>query len=126
MARTIVPAIKVGRDALTTLGTIAVPAGSVTPIDQANGNYVKPKRSHKLVLLVYNSKAGATLLTIRAGAYPPAEEAGVGDLALSLPTVSFVLITGLSGARFLQKDGTINIDTDAGATGSIWAYEMPA
>lgn len=127
MARTVLP-IQVGaRETITPLGTLAAPLGGGTAIDQVNGMVVTPKRSHRLVLFIYNSAAGAHVYTIRAGIYPPAESMGQGDLvSASIPTVAFAIVTGLSGARFLQAGGAINIDFDAGTTGTIWAYEQPA
>jgi len=110
-----------------TLAAPAVTAGGIA-IDQVNGMNILPvKRFHKLVIAIYNSKAGNIVTTIRKGIYPPAEDAGLGDLVLAgQVTVTFNFIAGLDGSRFMQNDGSVNIDWDAGATGVIWAFEAPA
>jgi hypothetical protein len=127
MARTAVPVTKLGRGTFGLGGTLAAPAGGGVAIDQANGMKVSPKRLHKLALVIYNSKAGTIVTTVRKGVYPPAEDSGVGDLASAAQaTVTFNFLTGLDGSRYAQANGDVNLDWDAGATGVVWAYEMPA
>jgi hypothetical protein len=127
MARTAIPIVRQARDTLATGGTLAAPLGGGIAIDQANGMKVSPKDAAKLVLIVYNSKAGNIQTTIKAGAYPPAEAAGQGDLVVpAQATVTFYMLSGLNGERFLQANGDVFIDWDAGATGVVWALECPA
>lgn len=124
--RDIIVTNKLVRGGNLNLGSIAAPAngGAFT---QANGQQFTVRRSSKFFLLVYNSKAGAIIVTIKAGVYPPATMQGLGDLALTIPTtVFFALLGPFEGARHQQADGSIWVDTDAGATGSMWAFETPA
>ena len=126
MARDVLTVNKLTRNGSLNLGSIAAPAngGAFT---QANGQVVTPKKAAKFGLIVYNSKAGAINVIIRKGVYPPAEDAGLGDLTVNVPTTAFwTLIGPFDGSRFLQKDGSIQIDTDAGATGAMFVVEFPA
>lgn len=126
MARDVLTINKLTRNGFLSLGSIAAPANGAA-FTQANGQAMVPKKAQKFLLVVYNSKAGAVVLTIRKGVYPPAEDAGVGDLTFTITTTAFLTIAGpFDGSRFLQRDGTINVDTDAGATGTMWAIEVPA
>lgn len=126
MVRDVLVVNKLTRNGNLNLGSIAAPANGVA-FTQANGQVMTPKKAAKVALLVYNSKAGAIIVTIRKGVYPPAEDAGVGDLAVTIPTTAFWNLIGpFDGSRFLQKDGTIQIDTDAGATGAMYVVEFPA
>lgn len=123
--RDVITVTKVPRNTAVNLGSLAAPANGAA-FTQSNGQtFSGIKRSSKFCLLVYNSKAGAIVITVKAGAYPPAEDAGLGDYSYTCPTtVFFTLIGPLDGSRFLQANGTINVDTDASATGTMWAFEM--
>jgi hypothetical protein len=127
MARTVIPVVRAtSRDAVQLGGTLAAPAGAGIALDQGNGMVVTPKRASKLLVVIYNSKAGNIVTTVRAGIYPPGEDQTLGDLVLAgQVTVTFSFLLGFSG-RFCQAGGAINLDWDAGATGVVWAYEMPA
>src|SRR5438105_273781 len=101
MARTAIPIVRQARNALSTGGTLAAPLGGGIAIDQANGMKVSAKDIGKLVLIVYNSKAGNIQTTIAKGVYPPAEDSGLGDLVVAgQATVTFYMLTGLDGSRF--------------------------
>ena len=127
MARSLIPIQQGVRDTVYLIGTLGAPLLGGTAIDQANGMYVAPKKYSRMIILVYNSKAGPIQTTIKAGVYPPAEAAGQGDLVTAaIPTVSFVLFTGFNGSRFFQTLGQLFFDTDAGATGLVWCYELAA
>lgn len=127
MARTAITVTRPARNAVSVLGTLAAPASNGIALDQANGMVFTPKRGSKINILIYNSKAGTIVTTVRKGTYPPAEDAGVGDLVVTaLATVAFQLIAGLDGSRFFQKDNTVQLDWDAGATGTVWVWESPA
>ncbi len=125
--RTVIPIQQGVRSTAYLIGTPAAPLLGGTVIDQANGMYVAPKKYSRVVLLVYNSKAGNIQTTIKAGVYPPAEAAGEGDLVTAaIPTLSLVLFTGFNGSRFFQPLNQLFFDTDAGATGVVWCYELAA
>lgn len=67
---------------------------------------------------------GTTVVTVKAGDYPPALSAGQGDLALSL-TVGTHYVGPLTSARFLQNDGTVNVDVATSANVTLAALRLP-
>lgn len=102
---------------------LADPAG--TAVDPANGHQVTPPRQfRKLLLRVAYTFAGAKTLTLKAGATPPAESAGQGDLVVTLNNQTS-WIGPLESARFEQKDGSLWLDVQAAATGTITAFALP-
>src|SRR4029077_13508120 len=127
MARTVVPVAKLARGVITLGGTLAAPVATpACAIDQASAHIITPKRVAKLMLVVYIAGAGPYTLTVRQGAYPPAEGSTLGDLVTAgLVTVTFTFIA-VDPSRHIQKDGSIWVDTAAGCTGVIWAVEQPA
>lgn len=107
------------------------PAG--TAIDQANGMNIalasgalpSAPTAHNLYLRVNNSAAGPHNVIVRAGAYPPAFRAGLGDLTVSVVNATTRWIGPFEAARHMQADGSINVDFDAGTTGTITAFLSP-
>lgn len=127
MARTNLPLTN-----LVANGGLTDPAG--TAIDQANGMNVAipttaiPSGPHldKLVLRVANTAGGAKNTIVRAGANPPSFRASVGDLTVQVPATTGVKWLGpFEIARFMQADGSLNIDFESGATGTITAFMAP-
>ncbi len=120
-----------------------------TAIDAANGMNIALASSaipsaasgDRLVLYVQNSFAGTKTVTVRAGAgvgvistgvgvtgYPiPGQEGGLGDLTTGNLTASTgtAFIGPFDTARFIQPDGSINVDFAASMTGLIWAVLLP-
>src|ERR1051326_5410912 len=102
------------RDAVT-ITALTLNAGVTTPagvtISPTNGaNIAAPTRARKMVVRVTNTITNAThTVTIKAGANPPAGRAGIGDLSVAIPQSDERLIV-LEHARFVQADGTINVD----------------
>ncbi len=126
--RDIIATSKLTRNSATglNLGSIAAPAAGAA-FTQANGQQFTVRKAHKFLILVYNSKAGAINVIIRAGVYPPALDAGKGDLTIPVGTTVFFTVLGpFDSARFQQADGSIWVDTDAAATGIMWPFEVPA
>jgi hypothetical protein len=115
---------KVARNAALNLGSLAAPAGGAA-FTQANGQSIAIGNAARFGLLVYNSKAGAIVITVKAGdPAAGAESSGLGDYSYTCPTtVFFTLIGPLESARFAQVGGKIFVDTDAGAPGTMWAFE---
>lgn len=126
MARTNLPL-----SALTTNNKTSI---STTAIDQANGMTLAlasnaipsgPAAEH-LVLVMNNTAAGAHNFILRAGASnPPAFRAGLGDLTISVPATTTVYIGPFDYARFVQSDGSLSVDFDAGTAGTIQALMVP-
>src|SRR5947209_1713227 len=107
MARTAVTITNLVKD-----GNVVQPAG--TTLDQANGmNVATDGRLRKYLIAVTNTFAGTKAVTVRAGAaYPagPAFQAGQGDLVINVAQNATQFIGPLSSARFVQADGSINLD----------------
>jgi hypothetical protein len=115
MARTLVPVTDL------TAGTSVVdPAG--TTADQPNGHTVTGARPEVLLLRVSNSTAGALNATVKAGTQPLAVSSGQGDLVVSVPATGAVFIGPLESARFLQNDGSLSLDLQAGFAGKVTAF----
>lgn len=120
MARTAVPVTAIS------LNTGTVSSG--TAIDTSNGHVLTLPDDGRFILEVDNTGTVATAtLTIKAGDNPPAALAGLGDTTFVVGTSGkhrgiFLLET----ARYMQNDGTINIDAGSGfSAGTIAAYSLP-
>lgn len=77
----------------------------------------------EVVLRVVTTTA-TTVATVKAGDYPPALSAGQGDLAVSCP-VGTTFIGPFTSARFVQNDGTLNVDSATAANQTITAFKLP-
>lgn len=117
MARTAVTVTTLGPNANT-----ADPAGNA--VDPTNGHIISGVPLEELVLEIDSTFAGAKTFTVKAGANPPAEMAGQGDLAVSLNAV-VGRIGPFTSARFAQSDGSLYLDVAASATGTVKAFRIP-
>lgn len=113
---------------LTANVATADPAG--TSLDATNSHVVTPVSAlDEYVIRVSHTTGSSKTLTIKAGDNPPADAAGQGDLATAFadgsgtPVVKW--IGPLSSARFIQNDGTLNIDVAASMTGTITVFKIP-
>lgn len=113
---------------LTANTVVADPAG--TALDATDSHVFTPTAPlHEYVIRVVNTTASTKTVTVKAGDNPPADAAGQGDLVLSLtagdstPTVKW--FGPLTSARFIQNDGTVNIDVAASMTGTITVFSIP-
>lgn len=105
--------------------SIAEPAGNA--VDPANGHIFTPTgegQLEEMYLRINLTFAGSKNITIKAGANPPALAAGQGDLVVAINNTTRVL-GPFSSARFAQKDGSLWLDVEAAATGTIFAFHMP-
>ena len=99
--------------------------GAGVAINTTNGgNLAAGSFTDRLVLRVDQTFAGTLNLTVRAGVYPPAFRQGMGDLVLALTQAKHIIF--LEAARFVQADGSINIDYQATMTGTVYCYQVPA
>jgi hypothetical protein len=133
MARTNLP--------LTTLTpNSAVLNSAGTAIDATNGmNIQMPTTAipaaggpDTLILYVQNTFAGTKTVTVRAGvgggATPgQAFRSGLGDLTTGNLNASTgtAFVGPFDVARFVQLDGSVNVDFAAGTTGTVWAVLLP-
>lgn len=125
--------------------TLMTPNGAVlnnagTAIDAANGmnitfsstGFPSAPLMDTLILYVQNTTASTKTVTVRAGANTtylnvPSFEAGKGDLTTGNLTASTgtAFIGPFEIARFMQPDGSMNVDFSASMTGTIWAVLLP-
>jgi len=116
MPRTNLPVTPFVRDGLTTPGTTAV--------DPTNGHEVAYTKTGNLVIEVNNTAGTAKNVTLRRGDVvlaPGARE----DLVLQVPNAARRFLGPFDSGRFAQPGGKINVDLEAGITGTIAAYLMP-
>lgn len=130
MARTNIP---VSAFVANSANGLADPAG--TTIDQANGmNVVMTTETvppsydafRGVFLRVKNTAAGTQHVIVRAGKNPPAFRADLGDLTVTIATGATVWVGPLDMSVYAQSDDSLNVDFDAGTTGTITAFVAPA
>lgn len=100
-------------------------------LDATNSHVFTPAAPlDEYLIYVINTTASEKDITIKAGDNPPADAAGVGDLTQAFAagdsTPVEKVVGPLSSARFIQNDGTVNIDVESGMTGTIVVYRVPA
>jgi hypothetical protein len=102
--------------------SFADPAGTTA---QAGTNSISTAgvATEEVYLRVVTATA-TTVLTVKAGVYPPALSAGQGDLAVSCP-VGTTWIGPLTSARFAQADGTVNFTSATPANHTVTAFRLP-
>lgn len=119
MARTALPYSN-----LVANSNLAQPAG--TTIDQANGMVIAAARPELTILRVANTNGTDRVVTVKAGDNPPALAAGQGDLAVTVVATTGVQFIGpFESGRFIQADGTMEIDFAASFAGTITALKVP-
>lgn len=101
-----------------------------TALNTASGHVLTAPNDGRVLLQINNSgTADAFTATVKAGDNPPAFQAGLGDLVVTVGTAAATarVAIPLETARFLQDDGTINIDFawGTGGAGDIAAYSFP-
>ena len=106
--------------AVTLNAGTAQPAG--TTINVTNGAEVASNDTDNLMLEIRNTDGTDRVATIVAGVGPLAE---YGDLAITVPATSGVMMVALEGARFVQADGKIYVNFAASFAGTIAAYRLP-
>lgn len=109
-------------NALSPNSSIAEPAGNA--VDPTNGHIASAVPHEELYLYIDSTFAGAKNFTIKAGVSPPALEKGQGDLVVAINAAKRLLGPFTSG-RFMQADGSLWVDVEAAATGTIRAYRIP-
>lgn len=106
-------------------GTLADPAGTALNAGVGNGHAIVAAQPERTVLRITNTTAGAVNATIKAGVYPPALASGLGDLTVPIGANSAAFVGPFESGRFIQKDGSLNVDIAAGHTGTITAFLEP-
>lgn len=110
--------------ALTPDAGTAQPAG--TAINVTNGAVINGAGDTKRLLVrVQNTVASAKNVTFRAGVNPPSSRKGIGDLVVQVPATTGDRLFVLESARFVQADGSIQVDFEAAMTGFVSAVRLP-
>lgn len=106
---------------------IAQPAG--TTIDATNSHVINNALPEQTVLRVTNTHSSDHVITIKAGDYPPAWAAGLGDLTVTVTATSGVQFIGpFESGRFgktVAGKMVLNIDIEASHAGTITAFLVP-
>lgn len=113
MARSVVPVTQIPVNA----GTIVATAGT---IDTSNGQVINTP-SDTMVLWVNNTGPAGTIV-FKAGDNPPALRSLLGDESVNIGGTAQLYLK-FETARFMQSDGTVQIDWGGSPAGSIAAYE---
>lgn len=108
-----------------TAGTAAAESAG-TAADPTNDHVVTIDGPLEDYLFVFKNTNGTDrVATIAAGDSPPALSAGQGGLAITVPaTTGVMMVGGLESARYIQSDGTLNIDLAASFAGTVHAYRV--
>lgn len=118
MARTAVPYSNLAANS-----SLADPAG--TTADPTNGHTIAAAEPERTMLRIKNTTAGALNAIVKAGTYPPALASVQGDLTVSVGAGVTVWIGPVESGRFIQKDGSLSVDLQAGFTGTVTAFLVP-
>ncbi len=104
-------------------------ATGATTIDSTlvtNGATIASAKPERTLIRVANTEGSTNTLTIKAGDNPPALRAGQGDLVVTVAATSGVQYIGpLESDKYLQADGSLEIDFESGMTGSIDVLLLP-
>lgn len=104
-------------------------ATGATTIDATlvtNGVVINSAEPERTLIRVTNTEASTNTVTIRAGDNPPALAAGQGDLVVTVAASTGVQYIGpVESGRFLQNDGTLEVDFETGMTGAIDVLLLP-
>ncbi len=104
-------------------------ATGATTIDSTlvtNGVVVTSAHPERTLIRVTNTEGSTNTVTVNAGDNPPALAAGGGALVVTVAATTGVRYIGpFESGRFLQSDGTIEIDFESGMTGAIDVLLLP-
>lgn len=108
MARVLIPVNELSYNTALELTTVDVNA--------TDNHYIDVDDLDDCVLYVTNTTGSDKAVTIKAGVTPPALRASIGDLAETV-TNGEARYFRLESARFLQVDGTVNVNLASGYSG---------
>lgn len=105
-------------------GNLAQPAGTTLVVAPTNNMQVANAVPEQTVLRVVNTGVEQDI-TVKAGDYPPAIAAGLGDLVVTVAATTGVQLIGpFESGRFLQSDGSMLIEAET-VDGTITAFKVP-
>lgn len=96
-----------------------------TALDPTNHHSIVATAPENHLLIQVAEGTAVKTVTVKAGTTAFAIEAGLGDLVVSPSTTVRTIIGPFESQRFEQSDGTVHLDLEAAAAGTIWAYELP-
>lgn len=102
------------------IGNAAADNWSIRPLVLATGSL--PTGDH--LLLKFLGGAASTTIRIVAGARPPSQRQGLGDLVFALANTEVRYIV-IETARFLQADGSIDIWSTTENGNRLTVFELP-
>lgn len=105
--------------ALVANSSLAGPAGTASGAT----NIVAAGPPEEVVLRAVVVTA-TTNVTVKAGDSPPAHSAGQGDLVVACP-VGTTFLGPFTSGRFVQDDGTMNVDVATSANVTLTAFRVP-
>jgi hypothetical protein len=123
MARTaITPRALVANGSLDSVtGPTTIDATLVT-----NGVVINSAEPERTILRVANTEGSTNVVTVRKGDNPPALAAGQGDLAVTIAATTGIRYLGpFESGKYLQNDGSMEIDFETGMTGTIDVLLIP-
>jgi hypothetical protein len=112
---------------VVTLSTVGAATNAGTTADPTEDHVITVDFPlEELVLRFTNTNGSDRVATIVAGDSPPALSSGQGNLNITVPATSGdMTVAGLESARFMQSDGTIQIDLATSYAGAIRAFRVP-
>lgn len=112
---------------VVTLSTVGAATNAGTTADPTEDHVITVDFPlEELVLRFTNTNGSNRTATIVAGDSPPALSAGQGNLVITVPATSGdMTVAGLESARFMQANGTIEIDLEASYAGAVRAFRVP-
>lgn len=99
------------------------PAG--TSISPTNGANIAGPLDSRILVRITNTNGTNRVATFKAGADRPAGRSSLGDLAITVPATTGDVLVPIETARFLQTDGSINVDFGASMAGIISVVRVP-
>lgn len=101
-------------------------APTATAIDPTNHHVIASSAtpSEELLIIVNNTTVSTKTVTLKAGTNPPALSAGQGDIVVTCTASTNGIPLRVESARFMQSDGTVNLDIAASMTGTISVYKV--
>ncbi|PJN24057.1 hypothetical protein [Kitasatospora sp. CB02891] len=118
MARTALPYSN-----LVPNSSLADPAGTALTSGAGNGGQIAKALPELTLLRLSNASGGSGTATLKAGTYPPALAAGLGDLTVTVANSATQWIGPFESGRFLQGDSSLVIETSVAMTAT--AFRVP-
>lgn len=101
------------------------PAGDAVNPGAGNGHYVPASVPANEAFLRLDLTGANKDVTIVAGDNPPAIAQGLGDLTENVIASTHGWFGPLDSSRFAQSDGTVHVDIETGASGTITLFHIP-